>query len=404
MTLFSVSFAALMVAWLVGWLLLRFESLHSRLSHDAAASGPQKFHSKPTARIGGIPVACGLMAGLGVAWWLGAIGAGFIVAFGLSVLPAFAAGLLEDLTKKLGPDMRLWASFLSALVAIYFFDAVVNRSGVPGVDNLLMWYPLALMFTMVGVGGVAHAVNIIDGYNGLASMVTMMMMAALGLVSWLVGDAELAVLCAALAGGTLGFFCWNFPHGRIFAGDGGAYLWGVSAGLIAVLLTYRHPEVSPWFPLVVLIYPVFETLFSIYRRRIKTSSAAGQPDARHLHQLIYRRLLSLRVAGRPPSGANQTLRNAATAPFLWALAAFAIAPSVFFWRDTGALIALAGAFCLIYVWLYRAIVRLSVPRSLRRLGRRAARWALDAKAGDPAQDQDPEHRPVLIGNGDRDGN
>jgi UDP-GlcNAc:undecaprenyl-phosphate/decaprenyl-phosphate GlcNAc-1-phosphate transferase len=400
LALISVLLLALFASWLTGWLLLRFERLHAGLSHDHAASGPQKFHSLPTPRIGGVAIGMGLLAGLGWAQASGQIGGGFVAAVLISLLPAFASGLLEDLTKKLGPDLRLWASFLSALFAIAFFDAVVGRSDLPGVDNLLAWYPIALIFTVVAVGGVAHAVNIVDGYNGLAGVVTVMMLAALGAVSWQVGDTELVMLCGALAGGTLGFLYWNFPRGRIFAGDGGAYLWGVATALVAVLLAHRHAEVSPWFPAVVLLYPVFETAFSIYRRKLKHAAPADQPDARHLHQLIYRRLLASRGA-RSASPESQALRNAATSPFLWALAALAIAPATLFWRDTGALIALAATFCLVYVWLYRAIVRMTVPRLLRRVGRRASRWALEAGAGQAAEHQDPEGRPVLVRHGER---
>ena len=378
--LLLIAAVALGVALGVAWLLVRFEGLHAHLSLDDTASGPQKFHSRPTPRIGGVPVICGFAAALAVAVANDVVEPAFVLAFAASIAPAFVSGLLEDITKKLGPDMRLWASFLSALVAVFFFEAVVSRSGLPGIDNLLAWYPLALIFTVIGVGGVAHAVNIIDGYNGLASLVTVLMLFALGVVSWQVGDHELVVLCVALAGATLGFFGVNFPHGRMFAGDGGAYLWGVSVGLISILLIHRHREISPWFPLVVLIYPVFETLFSVYRRKFKKAAAAGLPDAMHLHQLIYRRLLS-RPQTLVVSAEAQTRRNAATAPFLWALAATAILPAIGVWQDTGALIALALVFCLLYVWLYRAIVTLSVPAWLWQLGRRAAQWAQGARPG-----------------------
>lgn len=392
--------AGLASSLVVGWLLVRFESLHAHLSADLASSGPQKFHTRPTPRIGGVPVAAGLAGGALVAWQQGVLPGGLAATFALAVLPAYLSGLVEDITKKIGPDIRLWASFLSALIAIYFFDAVVERSGIPPVDALLAWYPIALVFTVVGIGGVAHAVNIIDGYNGLASIVTCMMLGALGTVAWQVGDLPLAAICAALAAGTLGFFVWNFPHGRLFAGDGGAYLWGVTVAIVSVLLTARNAAVSPWFPLAVVIYPVFETLFSVYRRKFKHAAAAGLPDAKHLHQLIYRRLLPSRVDGRP---VDPTRRNAATAPFLWGLAALAIVPATLFWRDTRALVAIVLGFCLVYVWLYRSIVRFGVARDLRRVARRIGRWTVAAEAGKPAQQQDPERRPVLVGNGDHHG-
>jgi UDP-GlcNAc:undecaprenyl-phosphate GlcNAc-1-phosphate transferase len=368
--------ASLALAFAVGWLLIRFEWLHAAISHDHTASGPQKFHVRPTPRIGGVPVAAGLLSGFFVAWEFGDVAASFIVAFTLALLPAYASGLLEDITKKLGPDMRLWASFMSALVAAAVFDVVVARSGLEFVDRLLSWYPLALGVTVVGVGGVAHALNLIDGYNGLAGVVSMMMHAAIALVSWKVGDLELVIACVAMIGSTFGFLVWNFPSGRIFAGDGGAYLWGVSVAILSVLLIGRHAEVSPWFPLAVVIYPVFETLFTVWRRKLGKAGPAGAPDARHLHQLVYRRVLTppaARALGNPEALIR---RNAWTSPFLWALAALSILPAVVFWRDSAALMGVVAGFCLFYVWLYRGIAGFSTPRALRRLGRRAGLRAL----------------------------
>jgi UDP-N-acetylmuramyl pentapeptide phosphotransferase/UDP-N-acetylglucosamine-1-phosphate transferase len=61
---------------------------------------------------------------------------------------------------------------------------------------------------------------------------------------------------------------WNYPRGKIFLGDGGAYLLGFWLAELSVLLVVRHPEVSPWFPMLLLVYPIFETLFSMYRSKV----------------------------------------------------------------------------------------------------------------------------------------
>lgn len=365
-TLLIACFASALAAWL----LLRFERLHARISYDHAAAGPQKFHDTPTPRIGGVPIAAGSVVAFAI--WSSGTPADqeFALALGASILPAFASGLIEDFTKRIGPDIRLWASFLSALVAALLFDTVVTRSGLPAIDALLSWYPLALGVTVFGIGGVAHAMNLIDGYNGLAGVVAMLMYAALGFVAWCVDDAQLVTACLALLGATAGFLVWNFPRGRLFAGDGGAYLWGVSIAIIAVLLIQRHEAVSPWFALTVVLYPVFETAFSIYRRKFKQAAAAGLPDARHLHQMIYRRVLS-----PPPwhaaTAAQRLARNSATSPFLWALASLVIVPAVFVWDDHAALMGLVAMFCVTYVWIYQGITRFHTPNFLRRLGRLA---------------------------------
>ena len=116
---------------------------------------------------------------------------------------------------------------------------------------------------MIAVGGCTHALNIIDGINGLAGMVAVLMAISIALVAWQVQDFPIFLIATALASATLGFLAWNFPFGRVFLGDGGAYFLGFMLAELAVLLVVRNPSVSPFYALAVLFYPVFETLFSI---------------------------------------------------------------------------------------------------------------------------------------------
>lgn len=367
-------FLAFVVACLVtlgvGWLIHRFDHIHAWASHDATNSGPQKFHISATPRVGGLAMGLGLLAAVAAAaftathksqeaWW-----------FLLACLPAYLSGVVEDLTKKIGPDIRLWASFLSALLAVLFFDVVLNNVSIAPVNQLLRWYPLALLFSVFAVGGVAHAVNIIDGYNGLAGMVSVLILTALAWVSWQVGDQSLLLIAVSMMGASLGFLYWNWPHGRIFAGDGGAYLWGGSIGILCVLLVGRNPAVSPWFTMLVVCYPVTETVFTIYRRKFVHKTASGMPDARHLHQLIYRRVLAVPTMSK--SDARRARINSATSPFLWALVLVALVPAMVFWQHTEWLVAFVLVFVLTYLWLYRAIVLFKRPGWLRGLGR----WVL----------------------------
>ena len=116
--------------------------------------------------------------------------------------------------------------------------------------------------------------------------------------------------------------------------------------------------------MLLLIYPVFETLFSIYRRRAGNTNTVVNPDALHLHQLIYRRLVRQHRFEQDPD--LKTRRNAAVAPYLWLASVLAIAPATLFWRYDFVLIGFCILFCLTYVWLYRRIVRFSAPKWLIR--------------------------------------
>ena len=133
-----------------------------------------------------------------------------------------------------------------------------------------------------------NPINIIDGLNGLASGISMGAFAVFGIFSFIVGDTDMMLACTALFFATLGFFVFNFPASKIFLGDGGAYYLGFMLAAISVLTVVRHPEVSAWFCLAVVIYPIWEVVFSIYRRRKLSGKKATEPDKMHLHQVLMR--------------------------------------------------------------------------------------------------------------------
>jgi UDP-GlcNAc:undecaprenyl-phosphate/decaprenyl-phosphate GlcNAc-1-phosphate transferase len=242
--------------------------------------------------------------------------------------------------------------------------AVLRRLDIPMLDSALVWTPFAVAFTIFAVGGVANAINIVDGYNGLVAGYSILVLAAIAWVAAQVGDMFILTAALSMAGALLGFLAWNYPKGRIFLGDGGAYFLGFWLAELSVLLVARHPSVTPWFPLSLLLYPVFETLFSIYRRIRYRGRSPGHADALHFHQLVYLRLVRYGLATRDPR--MLTRRNSSVAVYIWAGTGCVIALSTFFWRDTTTLIALSVGFCFAYLWLYRRVVRLRAPRWLVR--------------------------------------
>jgi UDP-N-acetylmuramyl pentapeptide phosphotransferase/UDP-N-acetylglucosamine-1-phosphate transferase len=221
-----------------------------------------------------------------------------------------------------------------------------------------LWVGLPL--TILAVAGVANAVNIIDGFNGLASAVTICMLLSLGYVALQVGDMFVLVAALMVAGATAGFFVFNYPAGLIFLGDGGAYFLGFMLGELSILLVMRNPEVSTWYAALLLIYPVFETLFSAYRRLFLRGHSPSMPDGIHLHSLIFRRVVQWTVGNRDARALMH--RNALTSPYLWLISLMAVIPATLLWRHTGALMVFCALFVCSYVWLYARIVRFRAPR------------------------------------------
>jgi UDP-N-acetylmuramyl pentapeptide phosphotransferase/UDP-N-acetylglucosamine-1-phosphate transferase len=171
------------------------------------------------------------------------------------------------------------------------------------------------------------------------------------------------------AGAVLGFFVWNFPAGLIFLGDGGAYFLGFLLAELSVLLIHRNDAVSPIFPLLLCAYPIFETIFTMYRRRVLRGVATATPDGIHLHTLIHRRLIrtNLDIAS---SERRQTVRNSMTSPYLWLLCLLTVIPALLWWNRTPVLAVFLLLFMGSYVFLYWRIVRFRTPRWLSsRMGR-----------------------------------
>ena len=363
MTLLLISFAAAFLATLV---IVRSARSHARFSGDTDQQGPQKFHARVVPRIGGIGIAFGICAGM-----LYAVNIPGSDQYTKSVLClagfiAFSAGLIEDFTKRVTPRQRMLAMILAAAVALWLVDAEILQTDIAGLDPLLAIPGVSVLLTLFAVAGVANSINIIDGFNGLASMCVAIMLAALAFVAYQVGDTVI-LHCALIGlGAVLGFFAFNYPFGLVFLGDGGAYFMGFWVAELSIMLVQRNEAVSPMFPLLLCIYPIFETVFTMYRRKIVRGHPMGQPDATHLHSLIYRRLMRWAVGKSDVS--TLIRRNSMTSPYLWALCSLAALPAVLWWDDSNVLQICIGLFCLSYLALYRAIVRFRTPRLLVRKG------------------------------------
>lgn len=352
-------FLAFGVSSLSSFFAIRYAHTHAHFSGDHDMSGPQKFHAKVVPRIGGL----GILVGIAVALMSRLASQHALALLGLMLLacsaPAFLAGLAEDVTKSQSPRRRLFFTAVSAGLAAWLLGAIIRRTDIIGLDWLVSFEVGAVCATVFAVAGVANAVNIIDGFNGLAAMCVAMMLAAIAYVAFQAQDTVLVACALAGLGAVLGFFVWNFPAGLIFLGDGGAYFLGFYVAELSVLLLHRNPGVSPLFPLLMCIYPIFETVFSMYRRKFVRGRPAGMPDGVHLHSLVYRRLMRWAVGNR--SAKALTRRNSMTAPYLWLLCSFSVAPAVVFWNNSRVLGGFILLFAFIYVFLYSRIVRFKSP-------------------------------------------
>ena len=319
-----------LVSFVIQLIVIKNSRIRSFCIDRADTDKPQRFHYVPTPRAGGLGIVIALVVGLGM---FGKEGEYLV----LSALPAFVIGFYEDLTSNISPKLRLSVIMAGAVVAMVLLDSVVYDLGLM---RLPLW--MAIPFTLIAFTGLSNAINIIDGFNGLAAGVSVILLLSFAAVSYIYGDQLMLGVSTVLIVSIAGFFVWNFPRGRIFLGDGGAYFIGFILAEIAILLVKRNPGISPWFPLVVLAYPVFEVFFSIYRKKFKRGLSAFKPDRVHFHMLVHSRIAR---------------NNPKTSVYIWVLVAAFNIMAFPFHSNTPVLIFIFFLFSATYLYLYRRIVR-----------------------------------------------
>lgn len=265
-------------------LLVLTKPWHGALTMDFT-DGIQKFHTAPTPRVGGIPIVLGLI----VAWVkVPADIQHMLTPILFAGMPAFLFGVAEDITKRVGVMQRLLATMASGLLAWWITDYSLSRVDIWGLDWIFQFTFVSVVFTAFAVGGVANAINIIDGFNGLASTMSALAFVGYAMLAWQVGDQSLAGVSLVCAFCVWGFFWVNWPFGKIFLGDGGSYFVGFALAWVAVMLIERNTGVSAFAALLVCAHPVTEVSLSIFRRRIKKLNP-GHPDRLHFHSLVKQR-------------------------------------------------------------------------------------------------------------------
>ena len=226
------------------------------------------------------------------------------------------------------------------MIAFVWLEIGIFSIGFEWVDSLLSNYAIiSLLFTLIVVGGLVNAINIIDGFNGLMIGYSIFVLLAIAFVANILGDGLVLQLSLLLVSSLFGLFVFNFPLGKIFIGDGGAYFIGFMMAIIGLMLGIRNEEVSHWFILLLFIYPLYETVFSIYRKKIVRGTSPSQPDGYHLHMLIYKRLVKCKTFKN-----NKVMCNSVTSPFLWVLSLVGIIPAIIWYDNQTMLIIWAFGF------------------------------------------------------------
>ena len=318
-----IAVSSFLISFIVSLLVIYISHKHSFFIDCEKSDKPQKFHETPVPRAGGI----GIMVALSLL---------FLTSYGIKLfipaLIAFLSGIFEDFHNSLSAKTRLIMQSIAALSAIWFADAVVTYLGL-GIE---LPYIIGVVFSMFAIVGMINAINIIDGFNGLASGVVIIILISLAIVTYKHNNIDLLNAILILLGATFGMFVLVFPKGKIFLGDGGAYLLGFLVGIFGIYLAGTYKDVSPWYILAIFIYPVWEVVFSIIRKLYMKKSPL-KPDKCHIHMLIFR---------------NITKNNALTAIFILLWISPFIIVSTIYANCSKCNIKIALVFIITYILLY----------------------------------------------------
>ena len=205
----------------------------------------------------------------------------------LCLTPILIIGLKEDIFHNVDPAIRLLALlFVGWLFRANFVGPLPNISEVPVIGALISLQGGVGAFYILSMAAIANGMNLIDGVNGLCGAVALSILGALLFLSYKTADTVMLSLIFNLILLFIPFMLMNYPKGLIFLGDLGAYSLGLITSMLTIILFGRHPEISPWGAMLILLYPVTEVIFSILRRLLSGVSIFS-PDTDHLHLKIF---------------------------------------------------------------------------------------------------------------------
>jgi len=315
---------------------------HKKYKFGGDIINSRKVHNFPTSRLGGIAVASSFLISIFLESKLNLFG----VYLDLILLFFLIFVLIEDLKGILKPLFRLLAIIVCSFLLVLELDLSISKLGVPILDFFLENLTVSILFTTISLSLLANGFNLIDGFNGLTSGFSIVVLTILMMVANEVSDPEIYFLSHTLLMSVLGFFILNFPFGKIFLGDAGAYFLGLITGVLALLLAQRTETISYWFVLALFIYPVYELVFSMIRRKLYEKTKTSQADDLHLHHLIYKEVVKCSYFPR------KEFCNSATSIIIVAIACFSILPAYIWVDNPVALFSISIIFMAIYTSIF----------------------------------------------------
>ena len=335
----------LLFGYLYGKYSLSFlKKIKFNLLSDDQFSKPQAFHENPTNRLGGTIIFSLLMLVFLYFFFYKNIFFSEYISF---CALFFTLGIVEDLRVDIRPKFRLLIMILLLVLLIIFNKFYIEHSGLEFLNYLLQIDVFALIFVCLCFLFIINGSNLIDGFNGLLGIHSLIIIAILSSINFINGNNDLAYFLFYSSLLILIFLKFNFPKAQIFLGDSGAYLLGALIAVSVIKTSILNPSVHPFFFCILLFYLFFEVFFSFFRKIIFVKQNPLLPDDKHLHMLLYKLLVK--------QNKKKINSNYKVSIYLNLIYTFSIIPGIIFLEN--------GLFCryyffsllFLYIYFYKML-------------------------------------------------
>ena len=320
--------------------------------------GDQRAHSQETSRFGGVIIFLGFLLFITISRIFYETKYLFLEAMVLSSLPIILITIKEDLYQNTSFYIRLIASGLAAFAFLVTTQIALPQIEVFLLSDIVHYTPLtSKIFFVICLITLINGMNFIDGLNGLMSFTALVQLGALILVANNQADYEVISLALIPFGLIIIFLVFNFPKGKLFAGDVGAYFMGFYIGIVAIYFFGRHESLSSWIAVAILFYPCMEVIFSFFRKKYFDSTSPFLPDKYHLHSKMYYLLRNVNLT-------SLRANNLATV-FLFIIWGLPLFISQFFYESTLLNFLFVVTFIIIYLSLYSSLPRINDKKHIK---------------------------------------
>lgn len=300
----------------------------------------RRVNKKPMPRLGGLAVIAGFLVSVIYLVISASIeGKINLLEDGLNIkLLGILGGMLVlgivcyiDDVKDIKPLVKL-AGQVTAAIIVASSGVLIDNFTIPFKENSFVLNEVFSFILTVGwIIGITNAINLIDGLDGLSSGITLISCLSLVVVFALNESPLIAIiLITALAGAIVGFLPYNFNPAKTFIGDVGSNFMGFALAIISILgVAKTYTAIVLIAPIMILALPIFDTIWAIIRRIIKSKSIKGvfKADRGHLHHRLMAKGYTQKQSVLILYGATATLGMTAIILLdsgIWKAASFAL--------------------------------------------------------------------------------